>query len=48
MEPPTGYEWAEDLLRSRNLPTDLRGDTIHVAGRKTGPVRERFPAWLYD
>jgi SAM-dependent methyltransferase len=45
---PAGYEWAEQLLRERKLATDLRGDTVHVVGRKTGPVRERFPAWLYD
>jgi SAM-dependent methyltransferase len=48
LENPTGYEWAEQLLRDRNLSLELRGDTIHVVGTKTGPVRDRFPNWLYD
>ena len=47
-EAPKGYEWAEQLLKERNLPQDLRGDTIHIVGKKIGPVVERFPAWLYD
>jgi hypothetical protein len=25
----------------------LRGDGIYALGRKTGSVRERWPAWLY-
>lgn len=48
LETPSGYEWAEQLLRERGLSLEFRGDTIHVVGRKTGPVRERFPNWLYD
>ena len=44
---PEGYEWAHHILRSHKLPLDLRGDTIHALSRKCGPVRDRFPSWLY-
>jgi hypothetical protein len=30
------------------LSTDLRGDGIYAVGRKTGPVKERYPGWLYS
>jgi hypothetical protein len=30
------------------MPEDLRGDGIYALGRKSGPVRERYPAWLYQ
>jgi glycosyltransferase involved in cell wall biosynthesis/SAM-dependent methyltransferase len=40
--------WVEDLLGRYHLPTDLRGDGIYILGRKTGPVRDRWPAWLYN
>jgi hypothetical protein len=36
------------LLDRYEQPSDLRGDGIYAVGRKTGPVRERFPAWLYQ
>jgi len=26
----------------------LRGDGIYALGRKTGPVRDRYPGWLYS
>jgi glycosyltransferase involved in cell wall biosynthesis/SAM-dependent methyltransferase len=42
------YGWVEHLLRAYNLPVHLRGDGIYAVGRKTGPVRERYPAWLYS
>jgi SAM-dependent methyltransferase len=48
LDAPTAYDWAEQLLRERGLPLELRGDTIHIVGSKTGPVQERFPSWLYD
>jgi hypothetical protein len=25
----------------------LRGEGIYALGRKTGPVKERWPGWLY-
>jgi glycosyltransferase involved in cell wall biosynthesis/SAM-dependent methyltransferase len=39
--------WVLSLLERFELPTDLRGDDIYALGRKTGPVRERYPDWLY-
>ena len=47
LEPSNKFEWAEEVLKAHDFPTDLRGDVIHVMGRKTGPVAERYPAWLY-
>lgn len=40
--------WVEDVLERYGLPRELRGDGIYAVGRKTGPVRHRYPAWLYD
>jgi hypothetical protein len=48
LEPSADFAWVDQLLHERNLPVDLRGDTIHIAGHKMGPVRDRYPAWLYD
>ncbi|MBI4873685.1 MAG: methyltransferase domain-containing protein [Acidobacteria bacterium] len=42
------HAWVTHLLERYLLPTDLRGDGIYAVGRKTGPVRERYPAWLYQ
>jgi len=42
------YGWVEHLLERYILSKELRGDGIYVLGRKTGPVRERYPAWLYS
>ena len=39
--------WVLNLLERFDLSKDLRGDDIYVVGRKTGPVRERYPDWLY-
>jgi SAM-dependent methyltransferase len=48
LEPQEGFAWVDEVLRENDLPADLRGETIHIAGRKWGPVGERYPAWLYD
>ncbi|MBZ5574931.1 MAG: glycosyltransferase [Acidobacteriia bacterium] len=40
--------WVSHLLKRYWLDTELRGDGIYAVGRKTGPVRERYPAWLYS
>lgn len=40
--------WVRDLLDRYEQPVDLRGDGIYAVGCKTGPVRERFPGWLYQ
>ncbi len=46
-EPHPEFAWVEHLLSRYSLPTHLRGDGIYAVGRKTGPVRERYPGWLY-
>jgi glycosyltransferase involved in cell wall biosynthesis len=35
------------LLERYKLTTELRGDGIYCLGRKTGPIRHRYPHWLY-
>ncbi len=40
--------WVEDLLSRYNLSSELRGDGIYAVGRKAGPVRDRWPGWLYS
>jgi glycosyltransferase involved in cell wall biosynthesis/SAM-dependent methyltransferase len=46
-EPHPEYHWVKRLLRQYLLPAEERGDGIYAVGRKTGPVRHRYPAWLY-
>lgn len=46
-EPHPEYGWIQHLLERYQLHTHLRGDGIYVLGRKTGPVKDRWPAWLY-
>jgi glycosyltransferase involved in cell wall biosynthesis/SAM-dependent methyltransferase len=46
-EPHPEYGWIENLLERYRVHGTLRGDGIYALGRKTGPVRERWPAWLY-
>jgi len=41
-------EWIYHLLDRYMLPKELRGDGIYAVGRKTGPIRKRYPAWLYE
>lgn len=47
-EPNPEFGWVEHLLDRYILPKEHRGDGIYVVGRKQGPVRERYPAWLYS
>ena len=47
-EPKPEHEWVKHLLERYEQPTDLRGDGIYAVGRKAGPVRERYPGWLYQ
>jgi glycosyltransferase involved in cell wall biosynthesis/SAM-dependent methyltransferase len=47
-EPKPELAWVRHLLARYELSQDLRGDGIYAVGRKTGPVRERYPAWLYQ
>ena len=46
-EPKPEHGWVVHLLERYGLPPGLRGDGIYAVGRKTGPVRERYPSWLY-
>ncbi len=46
-EPHPELGWVGHLLEKYILPADHRGDGIYAVGRKTGPVRDRWPAWLY-
>ncbi len=50
---PYGFETSEDhgavleLLHQAGFSTHLRGACIHAVGRKIGPVKQRYPDWLY-
>jgi glycosyltransferase involved in cell wall biosynthesis/SAM-dependent methyltransferase len=46
--PEPERNWVEQLLERYELSRELRGEGIYAVGRKTGPVRERYPAWLYE
>ncbi|HWE50223.1 MAG TPA: glycosyltransferase [Bryobacteraceae bacterium] len=46
-EPRPEFAWVDHLLDQYQLHRMLRDDGIYALGRKTGPVRERWPAWLY-
>ena len=46
--PRPEHEWVLHLIERYKLPLDLRGDGIYAVGRKVGPVRERYPSWLYS
>jgi SAM-dependent methyltransferase len=47
-EPKPEQAWVRHLLRRYELSQDLRGDGMYAVGQKTGPIRERYPAWLYQ
>jgi len=47
-EPKPQLAWVEHLLDRYMLAKELRGDGIYAVGRKSGPARERYPAWLYN
>ncbi len=47
-EPQPGHGWVKHLLERYQLSTDLRGDGIYAVGRKSGPIKARYPSWLYD
>ncbi len=47
-EPHPELHWVRHLLETYKLSTDLRGDGIYAVGIKRGPVRERYPSWLYS
>jgi hypothetical protein len=47
-KPEPEHEWVKHLLARYKVSEDLRGDGIYAVGRKKGPVRQRYPAWLYQ
>jgi hypothetical protein len=46
-EPHPEFEWVRHLLTLYKLDQELRGDDIFTVARKAGPVKDRYPAWLY-
>jgi glycosyltransferase involved in cell wall biosynthesis/SAM-dependent methyltransferase len=46
-QPHPEHHYIRHLLERYHLSNELRGDGIYCVGRKTGPVRRRYPAWLY-
>jgi SAM-dependent methyltransferase len=46
-QPKPEHNWVQAILEKCQCPTELRGDGIYAVGVKEGPVRERFPKWLY-
>ncbi|MGH9666417.1 MAG: glycosyltransferase, partial [Bryobacteraceae bacterium] len=47
-EPKPELAWVNRMLQHYMLSTELRGDGIYAVGRKSGPIRERYPTWLYS
>ena len=47
-EPSPQHAWVEQLLDRYLCTQELRGEGIYIVGRKVGPVRERYPSWLYS
>jgi len=45
--PHPEFGWVLHLLNRYRLDSEMRGDGIYAVGRKTGPVKERYPGWLY-
>jgi glycosyltransferase involved in cell wall biosynthesis/SAM-dependent methyltransferase len=45
--PHPEFGWITHLLDRYNLSHNLRGDGIYAVGRKAGPVKNRWPGWLY-
>jgi glycosyltransferase involved in cell wall biosynthesis/SAM-dependent methyltransferase len=45
--PHPEFGWVTHLLERYNLSHNLRGDGIYAVGRKAGPVKNRWPGWLY-
>jgi glycosyltransferase involved in cell wall biosynthesis len=47
-EPHPELKWVEHLLDRYQLMRNLRGDGVYALARKTGPLRNRWPEWLYQ
>lgn len=48
MDRPAQHDWVIPIMQEKGLGTDLREEVIHAVGRKTGPVKDRYPSWLYE
>lgn len=46
-QPRPELAWVRHLLQRYRLSLELRDDGIYALGRKGGPVRRRYPGWLY-
>jgi glycosyltransferase involved in cell wall biosynthesis/SAM-dependent methyltransferase len=46
--PKPELAWVRHLLEHYRLPAELRGDGIYAVAHKSGPIRSRYPAWLYS
>jgi len=47
-EPHPEYGWIDHLMERYRIHRYWRGDGIYALGRKAGPVKERWPSWLYS
>jgi len=47
-EPHPEFLWVRNMLQRYQLGEDLRGDGIYALGCKMGPVKNRWPEWLYS
>jgi glycosyltransferase involved in cell wall biosynthesis len=47
-EPHPEHGWVDHLLERYRVHRTLRGDGIYALGRKSAPVRNRWPEWLYQ
>jgi glycosyltransferase involved in cell wall biosynthesis/SAM-dependent methyltransferase len=47
-EPHPEHGWVDHLFERYRVHRHLRGDGIYALGRKSGPVKERWPEWLYQ
>jgi glycosyltransferase involved in cell wall biosynthesis/SAM-dependent methyltransferase len=46
-DPHPDWAYVRHILAEYKLPEINRGDGIYAVGRKTGPVKDRWPSWLY-
>lgn len=47
LEAINSYPWNDDLEGLPGVNPWNRGDTTYLLARKDGPVRDRYPDWLY-
>lgn len=41
------FAWLTPVLKRYNLNHEIRGERIHALAQKSGPVKNRWPSWLY-